>query len=88
MVHTLLDLGSDPCFEGSHGQTAIQITVRHGRLYMLDVIVDHANEMHQSKNAAVEAIINHPTHIAKMTPLMICAQHRMQSMARKLLRMG
>jgi len=88
MVHTLLDLGSDPCFEGNHGQAAIQIAVRHGRSYVLDVIVDHVNEMHQSKNAAVEAVINHPTHTAGMTPLMICAQHRMQSMARKLLRMG
>eukprot|EP00957_Ditylum_brightwellii_P044714 3390483-Ditylum_brightwellii.AAC.1 len=44
--------------------------------------------MHQSKNAAVEAVINHPTHTAEMTPLMICAQHCMQSMARKLLRMS
>eukprot|EP00957_Ditylum_brightwellii_P186389 14191576-Ditylum_brightwellii.AAC.1 len=44
--------------------------------------------MHQSKNAAVEAVINHTTHTAEMTPLMICAQHHMQSIARKLLRMG
>eukprot|EP00957_Ditylum_brightwellii_P171303 13040559-Ditylum_brightwellii.AAC.1 len=88
MVHTLLDLRSDPCFEGNHGQTGIQIAVRHSRVYALDMIVDHVNEMHQSKNAAVEVIINHPTHIAEMTLLMICAQHHMQSMEKKLLRMG
>eukprot|EP00957_Ditylum_brightwellii_P092764 7062761-Ditylum_brightwellii.AAC.1 len=88
MVHTLLDLGADPYFEGNHGQTAIQIAVRHGHSYVLDVIVDHVNKMDQSKNAAVEAVINHPSHKAEMTLLMICAQHCMQSMARKLLRMG
>eukprot|EP00957_Ditylum_brightwellii_P152221 11589334-Ditylum_brightwellii.AAC.1 len=77
MMHTLLDLGSDPCFERNHGQTVIQIAVRHGCSYVLDVIVDHMNEIHQSKNAVVEAIINHPTHTAEMTPLMTCAQHPM-----------